>query len=194
MDRKPQPPVENLPDHVLVTILQLVADSPVLPGWNPALPFPVAASRVSRRWYAVTVASPGLWTTIRLSYQRRSWTWAAVFLTPSQSHPLDISINFDSHSLPRAMHFRKALSVVGPHIRRRQVHQLCKFLSHSPGAFQLQSAHISLVDADFDYYDPTPQPSALHQLFRSASPFAQSEHEVGSFRFYRIPHSPESRH
>ncbi|KAJ7821682.1 hypothetical protein B0H14DRAFT_2599053 [Mycena olivaceomarginata] len=90
------------------------------------------------------------------------------------------AVNFDSHSLPRALRFRKALSVVGPHIRRwrtlalrgwrHQVHQLYKFLSHSPGASQLQSVHISLVDVHSYYSNPTPQPSVLPwQLFRSTS-------------------------
>ncbi|KAJ6568801.1 hypothetical protein B0H19DRAFT_1133972 [Mycena capillaripes] len=195
--------IESLPDEVLGTILKLVAESPALHGWNSVLPFPVAASRVSRRWRAITLAFPELWTTIRLSHRSRSWKWAPLFLKRSRSHPLDISVNLESYTLRMAQHnyspehqlpvsclqhyyscdlpiaLNKALTIVGPHIRRwrtfalrcweYQVQQLREYLLQSPGASQLQSAHISLMDPPYyreDSAQPLPPPS---QLFGSAS-------------------------
>ncbi|KAJ7856317.1 hypothetical protein B0H13DRAFT_1178165 [Mycena leptocephala] len=176
--------IDTLPDEVLAVILKLAADSPVL-AWLRKPPFPVTVSRVSRRWRVVTLASPELWTTIRLSHRSRSWSWATVFAKRSGSSPLDISINLEAYALnkdsehgyehrhgyelPVSIH--KALAIVGPHIGRwrtfalrcweHQVEQLREFLEFSPGAAsQLQSAHISLVN--WRYWEELPP---LPQLF-----------------------------
>ncbi|KAJ6505808.1 hypothetical protein C8R47DRAFT_967607, partial [Mycena vitilis] len=60
-------PIEQLPDEVLAAILKLGADSPIPTRDLRALPFSIAASRVSCRWRAVAINCPELWTTIRLS-------------------------------------------------------------------------------------------------------------------------------
>ncbi|KAJ6568808.1 hypothetical protein B0H19DRAFT_1133981 [Mycena capillaripes] len=197
MDRIPKSTVENLPHECLAAILKLVVDSPVLRRWNWALPFPVAASHVNHRWRAITLASPELWTTIRLADRSQSWKWATLFVKRSRSYPLDISISLQSSSPPPWLYahspeaheyiyesygngtwpipFRRALDILGPHIRRWRtfalrcwefhIQELREFLAQSPGASQLQSARISLVHTRSDYYDPWQYLPPLPQLF-----------------------------
>ncbi|KAJ6630257.1 hypothetical protein B0H10DRAFT_2207944 [Mycena sp. CBHHK59/15] len=78
--------VDTLPDDVLAAILKLVADLPVA-SHGRAKPFPIAATRVSRRWRALTLDLPELWTNIRISHHSRSWKLAAVFVRRSGSYP-----------------------------------------------------------------------------------------------------------
>ncbi|KAJ7726578.1 hypothetical protein DFH07DRAFT_1000830 [Mycena maculata] len=163
--------IDSLPDEVLAAILKLVADMPV-PSWNRTPPFPVAASRVNRRWHAVALGSPELWTNIRISHRSRSWQWAAVFVQRSRSHLLDISVNLESYVYqtypscrqrkrrpvyPADISMSKVLAVLGPHVGRwrsialrgwrGQVHEFCDFLRKSRGAAHwVEAAHLSCLD------------------------------------------------
>ncbi|KAJ6553062.1 hypothetical protein B0H19DRAFT_1263480 [Mycena capillaripes] len=182
MDWIPKSTVEHLPDEILAAVLKLVVDSPVLRRWDWALPFPVAASRVSHRWRAITLASPELWTTIRLSFQSESWKWATLFVKRSQSYPLDISINLESYPAlighdyggPWPIPLRNALAIVGPHVRRwrtlalrgweDQVQELREFLAQSPGASQLHF-HQAF------FYNPYYQSLGIFNTFTNAFSF-----------------------
>ncbi|KAF7345136.1 F-box domain-containing protein [Mycena sanguinolenta] len=189
--------LETLPDDVLIEILRLVARSPV-PETRP-LPFPIVASRVNRRFRAVALTSPTLWSTIRLSRRSRSWHWAPIFLSRSGLYPLDISINLEDYkahsgsvcvcddgvrynSVPDAhISLQRALAIVGPHIARwrtfslrcwaSQLEELSRFMERSPVSAGIESAHISTVD------NPWNEPGFLPPL----------AHVFGSptFRFFR---------
>ncbi|KAF7357042.1 hypothetical protein MVEN_01041000 [Mycena venus] len=155
--------IDNLPDEVLALILKLVADLPQ-PSRSRALPFPVSASRVSRRWRIVCLGSPELWTNIRISLRSRSWSWAALFIKRSGSQPLDISINLQAYVYKAQMPFRRAfipmgraLAILGPHVGRwrcvalrgwpDQIDEFGDFLAQAPSISRLESVHVSTVDA-----------------------------------------------
>ncbi|KAJ7653963.1 hypothetical protein DFH06DRAFT_1203333 [Mycena polygramma] len=176
-------PIDQLPDEVLAAILKLGADSPISEAARElrALPTSITASRVSHRWRAVTVNSPELWDTIRLSHRSRSWSWARMFVKRSRSYPLDISINLEVYGNSYGggdISLAKALDIVGPHIVRwrtfalrcaeHELQQFSRFLEQSQDACRLQSASISLLG---DYYWPetTLPPLALIPLVRGAS-------------------------
>ncbi|KAJ6496296.1 hypothetical protein C8R45DRAFT_823452, partial [Mycena sanguinolenta] len=57
-------PVERPPDEVLALIFKAAADSPLTRGDASV---PLTISHVSQRWRAVALASPEIWTTIRVS-------------------------------------------------------------------------------------------------------------------------------
>ncbi|KAJ7500068.1 hypothetical protein FB451DRAFT_1385712 [Mycena latifolia] len=116
----PESAVDYLPDEVLAIILERIADSPP-PTLHREPPFPVAASRVSRRWRTVALGSPELWTTIRISHRSQSWRWAAVFFRRSGALPLDISINLESYvyrdgepRAPASIPVGRALALLAP--------------------------------------------------------------------------------
>ncbi|KAJ7240667.1 hypothetical protein C8J57DRAFT_1527336 [Mycena rebaudengoi] len=122
MDWFPEATIETLPDELLAEILKLGADSP-LPRRNLVPPFPVAVSRISRRWRAIMLGSPGLWTTIRLSHNPITWIWASLCAKHSQPYPLDISISLESYTAHIDGRYDyepllQALSFVSPHMGR----------------------------------------------------------------------------
>ncbi|KAJ7840851.1 hypothetical protein B0H14DRAFT_2784221 [Mycena olivaceomarginata] len=180
----PEATIETLPDELLAEILKLGADSP-LPRRNLVPPFPVAVSRVSRRWRAIMLGSPELWTTIRLSHSPITWIWASLCAKRSQPYPLDITISLESYTahIDGGYDYNpllQALSFVSPHIDRwrtfalrcwkYQIEELQRSLSwETSGASQLQSAHISFVDAGAYHWDPTLHLHALPRLFSSPS-------------------------
>ncbi|KAJ6487169.1 hypothetical protein C8R47DRAFT_1277504 [Mycena vitilis] len=148
----------SLPDDVLAAILKLVADLPVITS-RRTLPAPVAASRVSRQWRVVALGSADLWTNIRLSHHRAwSWSWAAVFVKRSCSYPLDITIDLQAWRCRDApIPFRRALTIVGPHIGRwrtfalqapaAQFRELAAFVGRATvAARQLEYCHLSWMD------------------------------------------------
>ncbi|KAK6969231.1 hypothetical protein R3P38DRAFT_3298654 [Favolaschia claudopus] len=132
--------LSTLPSNILLKILKLVADSPI-PIWHRVPPFPIQFSHISHRIRELTLASPEIWTTIRLSHRTRFWKWAPLFLERSQAQLLDISVNLEaymslrqsadgplwssgtftgytSYSALRPLPIAKALVVIGPHIER----------------------------------------------------------------------------
>ncbi|KAJ7473953.1 hypothetical protein FB451DRAFT_1558245 [Mycena latifolia] len=169
MDWVPESAVDTLPDDVLAVILKLVSDTPA-PAW--AVPFPLVASRVSRRWYTLARGCPELWTTIYISHRSRSWIWAALFVKRSQSRLLDICINLESYVYetrpycisdrksphhPAYISMDRALAIVGPHVGRwrtiavrgwdRQLNDFFDFLRSAPGAAsRVESAHFCSLD------------------------------------------------
>ncbi|KAF8179723.1 hypothetical protein K438DRAFT_1842661 [Mycena galopus ATCC 62051] len=163
MDQIPRITLEALPDDILATILQLVAAFPI-PEWNRGPPFPITASRLSRRVRALALASPELWSTIRLSHRSRSWGWAVAFVKRSRAYPLDISINLEAYARGRcfaAIPLQRALAIIGPHVSRwrtlslrgwkHQIEELHQFMVQSPcDPSQLQSAHISVVNPGWE--------------------------------------------
>ncbi|KAF7364413.1 hypothetical protein MSAN_01102100 [Mycena sanguinolenta] len=182
MDWIPGTTVETLPNELLAEILKLGADSP-LPRQNLVPPFPVAVSRVSRRWRAIMLCSPELWTTIRLSHNSQTWIWASLCAKRSQRHPLDISISLESY-IDNGYGYqplRAALAFVVPRIGRWRTfalrcweYQIRELLVYAPlwnpsDASQLQSAHISIVDADAYNWDPTQHLHSLPRVFSSPS-------------------------
>ncbi|KAJ6568913.1 hypothetical protein B0H19DRAFT_1373329 [Mycena capillaripes] len=179
--------IEDLPDEVLVAILKISADMPA-PSWDNgrAEPCPIAASCVSRRWHAITLGAPELWTNIRISHNPRSWAYANLFLERSSPYLLDISINLEhyvgKHNFDcklRAQKWplywaeiplEKVLAIVAPHIwrwrtlafraSREQTCALVEFLQSSNGAASsIESFHLSLLGF---YYDELPP---LNELF-----------------------------
>ncbi|KAJ7473965.1 hypothetical protein FB451DRAFT_1247525 [Mycena latifolia] len=161
--------IDTLPDDVLAVILKLAADTPA-PAW--AVPFPLVASRVSRRWCTLARGCPELWTTICISHRSRSWIWAALFVKRSQSRLLDICINLESYVYETRRHcisdrkrphhpayisMDRALAIVGPHVGRwrtiavrgwdRQLRDFFDFLRSAPGAAsRVESAHFCSLD------------------------------------------------
>ncbi|KAJ6569239.1 hypothetical protein B0H19DRAFT_692233 [Mycena capillaripes] len=162
----PESAPNYLPDEVLAIILKLVADIPV-PTSARTPPAPVAASRVNRQWRVVALASPELWTNIRISHRSRSFHWAALFVKRSLSRPLDISVNLESYGIDEEgcgyevpIPLNKALAIVGPHIGRwrtfalraffAQIEQFCAFVAQSAAAARLEFTHFSCVDYRMD--------------------------------------------
>ncbi|KAJ7118973.1 hypothetical protein C8R44DRAFT_187147 [Mycena epipterygia] len=158
--------IDSLPNEVLARILKQVADLPANP-WESLEPFPVAASRLSRRWRALTLAFPELWTNIRISRDSRTRKLAAMFIKRSRSHPLDISINLECYTYPNGQPaffpFSMVLSIVGPHVGRwrtialrgwdSHLEELSRFLRHPPvPASQLEYAHLSLASNNYRFY------------------------------------------
>ncbi|KAK7007831.1 hypothetical protein R3P38DRAFT_2644479 [Favolaschia claudopus] len=135
--------LSTLPSNILLKILNLVADSPI-PVWHRVPPFPIQLSRINGRIRDLALASPELWTTIRLSHRTHFWKWAPLFLERSQTELLDISVNLEaymsvrrpaegppwshcsfsgyygitSYSALRPLPFAKAVELIGPHIER----------------------------------------------------------------------------
>ncbi|KAJ7224658.1 hypothetical protein GGX14DRAFT_426455, partial [Mycena pura] len=114
----------------------------------PANPTPVAASRINRRWRAVALASPELWTNIRVSHRSRSWHWAALF---------SYRIDKEGYSHPAPIPLSKAIAMLCPHIGRwrtfalraffNQLVEFCAIVAQSSVApSRLESAHLSSVD------------------------------------------------
>ncbi|KAJ7666937.1 hypothetical protein DFH06DRAFT_1185093, partial [Mycena polygramma] len=161
-----------VPNEVLAAILKLVADSPIPSGdlWS----YSIAPSQVSRRWRAVALNSPELWTTIRLSHRSQSWNWAWVFTRRSRSYPLDISINLESYDrdgggAPISVY--KALNVRTFALRccEYQLEHLRALVVRLPrAASRLQSVSISL--AEMCYWKEARFLEALAPLFRT-TPF-----------------------
>ncbi|KAJ6479971.1 hypothetical protein C8R47DRAFT_1136529 [Mycena vitilis] len=193
--------IEQLPDEVLAAILKLAADSPVHTRDLRTLPLSIAASRVSRRWRAVSINSPELWTTIRLSHRSWSWIWARVFVKRSRSYPLDISINlesYDNHSYrdEKPISLDKVLDILGPHVGRwrtlalrcwgHELEQFCDFSEQSQPACRLQSANISLVNGYF--WGEARFPLALAPLLNGKSFYSLRANfplEIADFAVFR---------
>ncbi|KAK6969221.1 hypothetical protein R3P38DRAFT_3298648 [Favolaschia claudopus] len=160
--------IESLPNDLLAAILKLVADSPI-PSKRRIPPFPITFSSVSRRFRYLALASPELWTTIRLSHRSRCWKWAAIFLERSGSRPLDISINLEAYRIlftdrgygfgySSPIRIMKALAIVGPHIHRwrtlairldriERLDDLVSYILQSsfPATSKLESLHVSVA-------------------------------------------------
>ncbi|KAJ7135104.1 hypothetical protein C8R46DRAFT_1201604 [Mycena filopes] len=173
--------INGLPDELLATILKIAADFPPF-ALHRALPFPVVASRVSRRWHTIAVGSPELWTNIKIFDNARSLHWAAVFARRSQPYPLDISINLQPYG-PNIKHPSdpgynvqdKVLALVGPHIGRWrtfalrgwacQLESTRQFILQSPLApSRLESLHLDELRLPNTPDDDPPVP--LDDFFR----------------------------
>ncbi|KAK7040468.1 hypothetical protein R3P38DRAFT_2894522 [Favolaschia claudopus] len=172
MDMDTVSTIESLPDELLAAILKIVADSPI-PMIRRIPPCSITLSTVSRRFRYLALASPELWTTIRLSHRSRSWKWAALFVERSRSRLLDISINLEAYTITNKarrygydspIRIEKALSVVGPHIHRwrtlavrlgwmDQLDELVSYMLQSsfPATSRLESVHVSVIDEYHDF-------------------------------------------
>ncbi|KAJ7700833.1 hypothetical protein B0H17DRAFT_1247518, partial [Mycena rosella] len=120
--------IDVLPDEIFAVIFKLVADSPIT-SLETDEPFPLAASRVSRRWRAVTLASPEIWATVRFTRRSCSWKLANAFIERTGSYPLDISVGLEPYTRadlpPPRTPASNILAVIGPHIHRWRKIPLC---------------------------------------------------------------------
>ncbi|KAJ7135098.1 hypothetical protein C8R46DRAFT_1362237 [Mycena filopes] len=175
--------INGLPDELLATILKIAADFPPF-ALHRTLPFPVVASRVSRRWHTIALGSPELWTNIKIFDNARSLHWAAVFAERSQPYPLDISINLQPYGPniknPSDWGYNvqdKVLAIVGPLIGRwrafafrgwaRQLESIRQFILQSPVVpSRLESLHVDQLRLnDGEGHDDEP-PVPLGDFFR----------------------------
>ncbi|KAK6969218.1 hypothetical protein R3P38DRAFT_3147009 [Favolaschia claudopus] len=134
------------------------------------------------RFRYLTLASPELWKTSRLSHRSRSWKWAALFVERSRSRLLDISINLEAYTITNKarrygydspIRIQKALSVVGPQIHRWRTLALDELVSYMfrsafPATSRLESVHVSVID---EYHNSDASYSLAEAL---AGPFLRS--------------------
>ncbi|KAJ7143002.1 hypothetical protein C8R44DRAFT_726289 [Mycena epipterygia] len=112
-------PIERPPDEILALVFKEAADLPL--GRRESL-VPLAISGVSKRWRAVALCSPEIWTTIRVS-RRRSLTHAALFLQRSTSLSFRLSVDTEQgiHGLDASC----ILELLRPNIERCSALALC---------------------------------------------------------------------
>ncbi|KAJ7617921.1 hypothetical protein FB45DRAFT_1103242 [Roridomyces roridus] len=170
-----------LPDEVLAVIFKLVSDALTKPAAHLVS---IAMARVNRRWRIVALHSPELWTTIRISHRLPSLHWAAVFISRSQSLPLDISINFEGYlrkpkdvdrflepEYPPYVSLDKILPIIAPHLSRwrtvafrgwpSHLGHFEQFISSAPpsSTSRIESLHLSNAETCWCTYDePTSVP------------------------------------
>ncbi|KAJ7157710.1 hypothetical protein C8R43DRAFT_1105948 [Mycena crocata] len=111
--------IEQAPDEILSFIFSVAADLPLA---RRAPPVPLAISAVSRRWRAVVLSSPEVWTTIRVS-GRRSREHATLFL--QRSTPLEFRLSVDTENSNGAEEIQNICSMLSPHIERCAALALC---------------------------------------------------------------------
>lgn len=112
-------PAHRPPHEVLAFIFKVAAD---LPLGRTESPIPLAISGVSRRWRAVAVSSPEVWTNICIS-GRLSLNLATLFLQRSTTRPFRLSVNTESRAFP--VDPVRTLEVLLPHIERCSALALC---------------------------------------------------------------------
>ncbi|KAJ7677098.1 hypothetical protein DFH06DRAFT_1122361 [Mycena polygramma] len=108
--------IERPPDEVLALIFKAAADLPLLHNESPP---PLAISRVSQRWRAVSLSSPQMWTTIRIS-ARQSLLDANLFL--ERSVPVRFRLSVDT---TQGMDMKLLLCILSPHLQRCSALALC---------------------------------------------------------------------
>ncbi|KAF7364333.1 F-box domain-containing protein [Mycena sanguinolenta] len=112
-------PVERPPDEVLALIFKAAADSPLSRGDTPA---PLTISYVSRRWRAVALSSPEIWTTIRIS-ARHHLSDVSLFL--ERSAPLHFRLSINTESCARDWDAHRIFDILLPHVHRCSALALC---------------------------------------------------------------------
>ncbi|KAJ7167830.1 hypothetical protein C8R46DRAFT_1218748 [Mycena filopes] len=146
--------IESLPPEILIEILWHGAE--ILPPNSPDMvPFPTIASQVCRLWRNLALATPDLWTTIRISEDLASVDAAALYISRTRNRLLDITITLPPNSGCIDYDFDRVLNILGPHRRRwrtfalhvgeREMHQVSVFLqSKDPKEFaQLTYLHVA---------------------------------------------------
>ncbi|KAJ7167844.1 hypothetical protein C8R46DRAFT_1218763 [Mycena filopes] len=138
--------IESLPPETLIEILRHGAE--ILPSNSPDMvPFPTIASQVCRLWRNLALATPDMWTTIRISEELESIAAAGLYIARTRNRLLDITITLPPHSnysidYVALRHFDRVLNILGPHCRRWRTLALCVgHIDMHQLSFFLQSKH-----------------------------------------------------
>ncbi|KAJ7167860.1 hypothetical protein C8R46DRAFT_1270357 [Mycena filopes] len=110
--------IVSLPNGILTQILLRGAELILPPNSTDVVPFPTIASQVCHLWRELALATPALWTTIRISGDLLSIQVAYLYTVRAQDHLLDITITLPAGNPHNVDRFALALDVLGPHLAR----------------------------------------------------------------------------
>lgn len=107
------PPIECLPAELLVLIFQAGS----LSEPKGLHPFPMIVSAVSRRWRAVAMSTPTLWTNLYITPVRPR-KWIPLALELSRGHLLDITVDARIDFSPSSATVKTCMAQIKPELHR----------------------------------------------------------------------------